>query len=75
MENQFLEGMPTMELGIVKKLNVHAFLVNPPNPKGGYRIGEELQYSVQFNIEHKPNWIQRFFMRKFFGLYWFDKEE
>ena len=74
MEEKFLKDVPLTDVNM-SVAKVHAFLVNPPNPKGGYRIGEKLEYSVQFNIEHKPNWIQRFFMRKFFGLYWFDKEE
>jgi hypothetical protein len=74
MEEKFLKDVPLTDVNM-SDAKVHALLVSPPNPKGGYRIGEKLEYSVQFNIEHKPNWIQRFFMRKFFGLYWFDKGE
>ena len=76
MEEKFLKDIPVTNVSMkTEKVKVHALLVSPPNYKGGYRIGEELQYSVQFNLVHKPNWLQRFFMRTCFGMYWFDKEE
>ena len=44
----------------------------PPKVVGGYRIGNELTGSIQFNLTYKPNRIHRFFMRICLGWYWFD---
>jgi len=44
----------------------------PPKVAGGYRIGKELNGSIQFNLTHKPNRIHRFFVRICLGWYWFD---
>jgi hypothetical protein len=35
----------------------------PPKVAGGYRIGKELNGSIQFNLTYKPNFIHRFFMK------------
>jgi hypothetical protein len=72
MEEKFLKDVPLTNLDY-SNAKTPLFLASGPDSKGGYRIGKELQYSVQFNIGHKPNWLQRFFMRTCFGLYWFDK--
>jgi hypothetical protein len=44
----------------------------PPKSVGGYRIGKELNGSIQFNLTYKPNRIHRFFMKICLGWYWFD---
>jgi hypothetical protein len=45
---------------------------NPPLPVGGYRFGNASTYYTQMNLNYKPKWLHRQFMRIFFGLYWFN---
>lgn len=52
---------------------VQLMVVSPPDYVGGYRIGKEFEYSIQFNLAYKPKRIHRFFMRICLGLCWFDK--
>ncbi len=54
---------------------VQALVVSPPNYVGGYRLGKEFEYSIQFNLTYKPNWLHRFFMRTCLGWYWFDENK
>jgi hypothetical protein len=51
----------------------HTFY-EPPKSVGGYRIGKELNGSIQFNLTYKPNRIHRFFMKICLGWYWFDQK-
>jgi hypothetical protein len=46
----------------------------PPKTVGGYRLGNELTGSIQFNLTYKPNFIHRFFMKICLGWYWFDQK-
>jgi hypothetical protein len=39
---------------------------------GGYRFGNASSYYTQINLNYKPKWIHRQFMKIFFGLYWFN---
>jgi hypothetical protein len=39
---------------------------------GGYRFGNASTYYTQINLNYKPKWIHRQFMKIFFGLYWFN---
>ena len=39
---------------------------------GGYRFGNASTYYTQMNLNYKPKWLHRQFMRIFFGLYWFN---
>ena len=64
MNNQYLD---------IKATPVQGLVITPPNYVGGYRIGNEFEWSHQLNLTYKPNFIHRFFMRTCFGLYWFDK--
>jgi hypothetical protein len=41
-------------------------------PVGGYRFGNASSYYTQINLNYKPKWIHRQFMKIFFGLYWFN---
>ncbi len=52
---------------------VQGLVITPPNYVGGYRLGKQYEWSHQFNLTYKPNWLHRFFMRTCFGIYWFDK--
>jgi hypothetical protein len=54
---------------------VQSLVVSPPNYVGGYRLGKEFEYSIQFNLTYKPNRLHRFFMRTCFGWYWFDENK
>mgnify|MGYP003331247848 FL=1 len=47
-------------------------IVSPPAAVGGYRFGNEKNYYIQFNLNHKPKWLHRQCMRIFFGMYWYD---
>ena len=46
----------------------------PPKVVGGYRLGKELNGSIQINLCYKPNFIHRFFMKVCLGWYWFDQK-
>jgi len=50
------------------------YFYEPPKSVGGYRIGKELNGSIQFNLTYKPNFIHRFFMKICLGWYWFDNK-
>ena len=39
---------------------------------GGYRMGGNSGYT-QFNLNEKPKWIHRYFMKLLLGFQWFDK--
>lgn len=55
------------------KKDKSAFLVSPINYKGGYRIGNNLDDYIQFNLTYKPKLFHRICMKFFLGWYWFDK--
>ena len=46
-----------------------------PEFVGGYRIGNHPTNYFQINLKHKPNFIQRFFMKTLLGFYWFDEKQ
>ena len=47
--------------------------ISPPKPVGGYRIGNNKLNYIQFNLNYKPKWLHRQFIRIFLGWYWFDE--
>ena len=46
------------------------YLVTPPTIKGFYRFGKLKYNTTKIGLYHKPNFIHRFFMKTFLGLYW-----
>jgi hypothetical protein len=65
---------------IIKPLNqskmehttTETFKIAETPPVGGYRFGNASSYYTQINLNYKPKWIHRQFMKIFFGLYWFN---
>ena len=45
-------------------------VVTPPTTKGFYRFGKLKYNTVKIGLCYKPNFIHRFFMKTFLGLYW-----
>jgi len=51
------------------------YTFSKPKPiVGGYRLGKEVEHSIQFNLTWKPKWLHRQMMRIFFGWYWIDEK-
>jgi len=45
----------------------------PPRIVGHYRFGKRKVFCTKFSMYVKPNFIHRFFMRVFLGIYWEDE--
>jgi hypothetical protein len=56
----------------VSKLVLTETKIITPQIVGSYRLGNQNNDYIQFNLSYKPKWLHRQMMKTCFGWYWFD---